>query len=449
MFKHILFTVAVLLTAASVGCAQSTEPSSGNPPYKPATLLIGPQALATDWHDDVPGIAFWIRLADLPKPYVDPPVSNGPKGASQPNGAWPQVPAGFAVDKVLGGLNEPRKIITAPNGDLFLAESGGNQIRVIRQTGSAAPTVKQVFVGGLDQPFGLAFYPPGPNPQYLYVANTNDLRRFPYHNGDLTATGPGETLIRNIANGGGGHWTRDIVFSSDGQKLFLAVGSGSNVCDNLAQVPIEQRRARIFQYNPDGTGEQVYAYGIRNPVGITIDPSTNELWMSVNERDNLGNNLVPDYISHVEPNGFYGWPWYWMGGTVDTRAVGDHPDLSTKVITPDVLLQAHSASLCITFYHKGQFPKDYDGDAFACEHGSWNRAVRTGYKVIRVLMKDGRATGVYEDFMTGFVVDNSSVWGRPVGVTEGADGSLYVTDDGSDSLWHIRYVGQGKQAHLY
>ena len=435
----ILTTIAAAAFLGAVPTAvfaQSAPPAAAPVHHSPGDVLVGPDALNTDWRDDIAGLSFYIRPADLPRPYLDPSVHNAPQGAPQPQGAWPQAPAGFVVEKVVSRLREPRKIITAPNGDLFIAESGANRIRVIRQSGTAAPTENEVFVDGL------AFYPPGPNPQYLYVANTNDLQRFPYHNGDLKATGPGQTLIQNIANGGGGHWTRDICFTRDGSRLFLAVGSGSNVCDNDAQVPIEARRARIYDYKPDGTDEHVYATGIRNPVGITIDPRTNELWMSVNERDELGDNLVPDYISHVQPGGFYGWPWYWMGGRLDTRAKGDHPDLSAKVITPDVLIQSHSASLSMIFYQKGQFPASYNGDAFACEHGSWNRSRRTGYKVIRVFMKKGQATGVYQDFLTGFVVDDNSVWGRPVGVTEGADGSLYVTDDGSDTLWHIRYVGK-------
>jgi len=294
----------------------------------------------------------------------------------------------------------------------------------------------------------MAFYPSGPNPSYLYVANTDSLVRFPYHNGDISASGPPETLVDDISGGGhlrgGGHWTRDIVFSKDDTKIFLSIGSKSNVLNSPDLIPIEQRRARIFQYNPDGSDEIVYAHGIRNAVGLAINPTTGELWMSVNERDGLGDNLVPDYISHVTPGGFYGWPWFWMGGTVDTRAIGDHTETASSVITPDVILQPHSASLCIIFYKKGSFPSTYDGDAFACEHGSWNRSRRTGYKVIRVLLKHGRATGVYQDFLTGFVVNDSQVWGRPVGVTEGQDGSLYVTDDGSNTLWHIRYVGSGK-----
>jgi glucose/arabinose dehydrogenase len=439
-----LFATVTFVTVSTWSVSAQTVQSR----YTPSTLLTGQQVFNAQWQDDIPGLSFYLTVADLPKPYATPSAGNDPHTAPQPPGAWPSAPAGFVVEKVADGFSQARKLITAPNGDLFIVESAANRIRIVRQSGSAAPTVNQVFVAGLNQPFGVAFYPSGPNPQYLYVANTDSLVRFPYHNGDLTATGPSETLVDDISGGGhlrgGGHWTRDIVFNRDGSKIFLSIGSKSNVEDTPDLITIEQRRARIFEYNPDGSDEQVYAYGIRNPVGLAINPTTGQLWMSVNERDGLGDNLVPDYISHVEPGGFYGWPWYWMGGSVDTRALGDHPDLSSKVITPDVLLQPHSASLAIVFYKKGQFPKEYIGDAFACEHGSWNRSHRTGYKVIRVFLKDGHATGVYQDFLTGFVVDDSQVWGRPVGVTEGLDGSLYITDDGSNTLWHVRYVGKNK-----
>jgi glucose/arabinose dehydrogenase len=435
----LLAAILLLSTSATIAGAQI-----GNSGSSPGQLLTGQNALNTDWHDDIPGLSFYIRLSDLPQPYSTPSSNAGPNVVNKPADAWPKAPAGFVVERVIDGLATPRKLITAPNGDIFLSETGGGQVRIVRQQGSAQPTLNQVFVGDLDAPFGLAFYPPGPNPQYLYVATTETLVRYPYHNGDTKETGPGVTLLRNLSNGGGGHSTRDIVFSADGSKLFLSVGSGSNVMDNPDLVPVEARRARIFEYNPDGTGEKVYASGIRNPVGLAINPLTGALWTSVNERDGLGDNLVPDYITQVQPGGFYGWPWYWMGGNADKRAVGSHPELQSMVITPDVILQPHLASLCMTFYKKGQFPAAYNGDAFACEHGSWNRSRRAGYKVIRVFLKNGKATGVYQDFLTGFVVNAEQVWGRPVGVTEGLDGSLYVTDDGSNTLWHVRYVGKSK-----
>lgn len=410
-------------------------------------LLTGAAAVQSDWRDDAPGLRRHITVADLPAPYATQSVDNGPPMIPRPEGAMPKAPAGFAVS-VFAHLERPRKIITAPNGDLFVAESEAhpNRVHILRDTnGDGKPDVDQVFASdGLRQPFGLAFYPVGPNPQWLYVANTDSVVRFPYHNGDTKATGPPQTIVNDISGGGrlrgGGHWTRDLVFSPDGKKMYVSVGSRSNVQDNDGLIEVEKRRARIYQYNPDGTGERVYATGIRNPVGLAIQPGTGQLWTSVNERDGLGDNLVPDYVTSVKDGGFYGWPYYYMGGHPDKRAHGV-PPLANTVLVPDVLLQSHSASLCMTFYTGHQFPKGYDGDAFAAEHGSWNRSRRTGYKVIRVLMKNGKPTGVYEDFLTGFITPEGRVWGRPVGVTVGHDGSLFVTDDGSGIVWRVQYTG--------
>ena len=335
-------------------------------------------------------------------------------------------------------------IVRAPNGDLFLAESRANRVRVLRDAdGDGKPEVNQVFATGLSRPFGIAFYPPGPEPKYLYVGNTGSVVRFPYRNGDVKATGDAETIVDDIPSGreqvgGGGHWTRDLEFSADGKTLFVAVGSRSNVSDDAS----EKRRADILAFDPDGKNERVYAWGIRNPVGLAKHPETGQLWTSVNERDLLGDHLVPDYITHVEEGGFYGWPWYYIGPNQDPRHEGKHPELKDKVIVPDVLVQSHSASLDLTFYDGEQFPREYRNEIFAAEHGSWNRARRTGYKVIRVPMKDGKATGEYEDFLVGFVTPEGDVWGRPVGVAVAKDGSLMVTDDGSGTVWRVAYVGK-------
>jgi glucose/arabinose dehydrogenase len=242
---------------------------------------------------------------------------------------------------------------------------------------------------------------------------------------------------------GGGHWTRDIQFTPDGKKMFVSVGSASNV-DDPDTTPAEKNRADILQFNPDGSEMRVYASGIRNAGGgLAVNPTTGELWCSVNERDGLGDNLVPDYITHVQDGGFYGWPWWYMGDNQDPRHKGKHPELKEKTIVPDVLLQAHNASLEFAFYEGKQFPAEYQGDIFASQHGSWNRSVRAGYEVIRVpLHHTGHASGEYEDFLTGFVVDNGHVWGRPVGVTVAADGSLLVSDDGSNSIWRVSYTGK-------
>jgi glucose/arabinose dehydrogenase len=279
----------------------------------------------------------------------------------------------------------------------------------------------------------------GKNPQWIYIGNTNSVVRFPYKNGDLKASGSSETLISGIPTGG--HSTRDLAFSPDGSKLFLSVGSHSNV-DNPDTHPGEHNRANILEYTPEGKFVKVYAAGIRNPVGIAINPTTGQLWCSTNERDMLGDNLVPDYITSVKEDAFYGWPWYYMGDHQDPRLEGTHPELKGKVTVPDVLLQPHNASLELTFYEGKQFPKQFKGDIFAAEHGSWNKAVRAGYEVIRVPLENGKASGVYEDFITGFVTADGKVWGRPVGVAVAPDGSLMVTDDGSKSIWRVVYTGK-------
>ena len=403
-------------------------------------LLKGVAAMG-DWTTDAPGVRRLITIGDLPHPYATSSSDNGPHLVPQPAGAWPKVPKGFTVDLLAEGLDNARKIITAPNGDLFLAESGPGRIKVFHQGKDGTIISTNIFAEHLRQPFGIAFYPPGPKPKFVYVANTDSVVRYPYRKGDLQARGAEEMIVTNIPGGGrlrgGGHWTRDVVFSLDGKKMFVSVGSHSNVSDDA----LEKNRADVLEYNPDGTGFRVYAWGIRNAVGLAIEPKTGELWGSVNERDELGDDLPPDYITRIQENGFYGWPWYYIGNHQDPRHAGKHPELAGKVIVPDVLLQAHSASLCMTFYTARQFPAQYRGGAFAAEHGSWNRARRTGYKIIYVPLKNGKAAGEYDDFMTGFVTDSRDVWGRPVGMTVDSQGSLLMVDDGANRLWRIRYTG--------
>jgi glucose/arabinose dehydrogenase len=345
------------------------------------------------------------------------------------------------VQQFATGLNNPRFLRTAPNGDIFLAESEAGDIKVFRGiTADGKPEQTAVFATGLKQPYGIAFYPPGDNPQWVYIGDTDAVVRFHYQNGDLKASGNPQHIV-DLPHGGG-HWTRSVEFTPDGKKMFVAVGSASNV-DDSDTTPAEKNRADILAFNPDGSDLQVYASGIRNAgAGLAIHPKSGELWCSVNERDGLGDNLVPDYITHVQEGGFYGWPWWYTGSHQDPRHQGKHPELKDKVLVPDVLLQPHNASLEITFYEGAQFPSEYRGDIFASEHGSWNRSVRAGYEVIRVpLHNTNRATGEYEDFLTGFVVDNGHVWGRPVGITVAHDGSLLVSDDGSNSIWRIQYSG--------
>jgi glucose/arabinose dehydrogenase len=416
--------------AAPAMVAAAPIPDNAPPPTPPFT----------DYRFEKPGNIRKIKVADLPAPFATPSAPNAPEVVQRPANAWPKAPAGFKVQLYATGLNNPRLIRTAPNGDFFVAESDPGDIKVFRGiTGAGKPTESQVFVSGLKQPYGIAFYPPGPDPQWIYVGNTDSVVRFRYKNGDLKATGPGEH-IADLPSGGG-HWTRDIQFSPDGQKMFVPVGSGSNV-DDPDDHPREKNRADILEFSPDGSSMRIYAYGIRNAGGgIAINPKTGELWCSVNERDGLGDDLVPDYITHVEEGGFYGWPWWYMGDHQDPRHAGKHPELKDKTIVPDVLLHPHNASLEMTFYEGKQFPAAYRGDIFAAEHGSWNKSVRVGYELIRVpLHQTGHASGEYEDFITGFVVDNGHVWGRPVGVTIAPDGSLLFTDDGSNSIWRVSYI---------
>jgi glucose/arabinose dehydrogenase/mono/diheme cytochrome c family protein len=398
-----------------------------------------PKAPFTDYRFEKPGTTRKITLADLPAPLETTSAGNAPQVVPRPDNAWPQVPAGFKVELYASGLNQPRLIRTAPNGDFFVAESQTGEILVFRGiSAEGKPQLTGTFATGLKRPFGINFYPPGPDPQWIYVGNTDSVVRFPYKNGDVKASGASEHIADLPASSG--HWTRDIQFTLDGKKMLVSVGSASNINDPDT-TPEEKNRADVLEFNPDGSGMRVFAYGIRNCVGMAVQPKTGELWCSVNERDGLGDNLVPDYITHVQEGGFYGWPWWYMGKHQDPRHEGKHPELKDKVITPDVILHPHNASLELTFYNGKQFPAEYLGDIFAAEHGSWNRSVRVGYELIRVpLDKSGHATGAYEDFMTGFVVDNGHVWGRPVGVTVAPDGSLLVTDDGSKSIWRISYT---------
>ena len=412
---------------------------------KSAQLLKG-EGSFNDWGNERPGNRYLIKTSDLPKPYASDAASNQSNVVPRPTDAWPKVPAGFKIDQAATGLDGPRNIVTAPNGDLFLAESGPGRIRVVRgfSTDGKVQT-NEVFASDLTMPYGIAFYPPGPDPQYVYIGDTNSVVRFPYKNGDLKASGPAQTVVAKIPAGGkigGGHWTRSLVFSNDGKKLYVAVGSHSNVGDDAS----ETDRADVLEFNPDGSGQRIYASGVRNPSGLAVHPQTGQLWVAVNERDNLGDDLVPDYVSHIVDGGFYGWPWYYMGPNQDPRFAGKRPELKEKVIVPDVLLQSHSAPLSLAFYEGKQFPAQYRGDVFVTSHGSWNRAHRTGYKVIRASTPNGKATGEYEDFVTGFVVDNANVWGRPVGVTVAMDGSLVFTDDASNSIWRVTYTGSKDSA---
>ncbi|AZO10467.1 MULTISPECIES: sorbosone dehydrogenase family protein [unclassified Mesorhizobium] len=435
-----------LLLAAGAFAQQADQP-----------LLTGKQAFG-DWKADRPGVRRLIKPDDLQQPYVTDSASNGGGLTDRPEGAKPIVPPGFSVELVASGIDSPRVVRVAPNGDLFVADSRANQVRVYRLAeGSAKPAAEAIFAKRLTRPYGIAFYPPGDKPQWVYVANSNSVVRFAYRDGDMQASGKPETIVSNIPSSH--HWTRDIAFSPDGKTLYLSVGSGSNVAEDMGARPKggveewarsqplgaswgpEEGRADVLAFDPDGRNRRMVATGLRNCSGMTVQPATGALWCVVNERDELGDNVPFEYATAVKDGAFYGWPWYYLGGNEDPRHEGARPDLAEKVTVPDVLMQAHSAPLTIAFYEGGNFPADYKGDAFVALHGSWNRNVRTGYKLVRLKFKDGKPTGEYQDFATGFVIADDAVWGRPVGVAVAKDGALILTEDGNGTIWRITYGG--------
>jgi glucose/arabinose dehydrogenase len=421
----------------------TSSPAAEAPSYAPpaAPGLRTGRAAFGDYRSDGPGVRRRITTADLPAPYATPSAQNGPNVVALPPGAHPYVPPGFRADVFAHDLLGPRLLRVSPSGDLFVAESQAGRVRVLRAAdGARAVERDSIFASGLDRPFGITFYPPGPDPKWVYVAETNAMVRFPYANGDMTARGKEQTIVPSLTGGQGGHWTRDVAFSLDGKRMFVSVGSGSNVAEGDSD---ERDRADVLVFDPEGRGRQVFASGIRNCVGLAVHAVTGDLWCSTNERDGLGDDLVPDYITRVRRGGFYGWPWFYLGDHEDPRHAGERPELARTVTVPDILLQAHSASLQMTFYDATAFPPKYRGGAFASLHGSWNRGKRTGPKVIAVPVQDGIPTGEYEDFMTGFVVDDDAVWARPVGIAVAHDGALFVGEDGNGTIWRIALRGEG------
>jgi len=360
------------------------------------------------------------------------------------------------VELFADGLRGPREMRVAPNGDIFIAETRAGRIRILRAAdGDKRPSTNEIYASGLNEPFGIAFFPSGSNPQWVYVANTDSVVRFRYQAGDTKAPGKPEIVVADLPHGSG-HSTRDIVFTGDNKRMLVSVGSASNDAEGMGRPTAappsnspghalgaswgsEADRADVLAFDIDGKNPRIFATGIRNCVGLAIHPASGDLYCSTNERDGLGDNLVPDYVTRVREGAFYGWPWFYIGGNEDPRHAGERPDLKGKVTVPDVLLQAHSASLGLTFYDSSAFPAEYRGDGFAAEHGSWNRSKRTGYKVVRIRLKDGIPTGEYQDFVTGFVIDDSAVWGRPVGVAVAHDGALLVSEDGNGTIWRITH----------
>ena len=371
----------------------------------------------------------------LPAPFTTESVENRPDEAGWPEGKMPTAPAGFTVAKYADKLKSPRWTYIAPNGDVFVAESNtkksADRITLLRDVNKdGKPEIKEIFMENLKQPLGMLVLK-----NYFYVANTDGVYRYPYKGGETKITSKGEKIVELPAGGYNNHWTRNLLANADGSKIYISVGSASNVADH--GIDEEKRRANILEVNPDGTGERIYASGLRNPVGMDWAPGSNTLWTAVNERDKLGDELVPDYITSVKEGGFYGWPYAYFGKNEDPRRKGERPDLVAKTLVPDIPVGSHTASLGLAFYDKTQFPAKYQNGAFIGQHGSWNRSKLSGYKVMFVPFKNGKPAGKPEDFLTGFVESEKKVYGRPVGVTVMEDGSMLVNDDSGGIVWRV------------
>ncbi|SCY83665.1 Glucose/arabinose dehydrogenase, beta-propeller fold [Flavobacterium anhuiense] len=386
-----------------------------------------------------PGNVVKTAIGDitLPPPYATESKTNNSKVIGWPAGKTPKAPEGFTVTKFADGFENPRWTYIAPNQDIFVVESGTrsskNQITVLRDKDKDGKfETREVFISGLNKPFGMLVLK-----DFFYIANTDGLYRYPYKNNPLKLETKGEKILELPAGGYNNHWTRNILASPDGSKIYVSVGSGSNNGENGMDKEI--RRAAILEINPDGTGEKIFASGLRNPVGMDWNPVNKELWTAVNERDELGDDLVPDYITSVKRDGFYGWPYSYFGSIPDPRMKGQRKDLVEKAIVPDVPVGSHTASLGLAFYTKEKFPAKYKNGAFVGQHGSWNRSKISGYKVLFVPFKDGKPSGKPEDFLTGFISDENKaeVYGRPVAVTVMNDGSLLVNDDSGNTIWKV------------
>ncbi|MBV0890969.1 PQQ-dependent sugar dehydrogenase [Paracoccus sp. Z118] len=427
-------------------------------PVHAQEVLTGEAAFGSA-ENDSPGIRRHITAADLPPPShhendpETPDFENAPTLVDPPEGAMPQVPEGFAVEVFATGLTQPRVIRVAPNGDIFVSESEAGRVSVFAAD-AAAPAEPEVFAEGLDRPFGIAFFPPE-NPEFIYVGAADQVVRYPYAEGDRQASGEAEVIIPDIPTTR--HWTRDLAVAPDGERLFVSIGSASNVAGAMPDEPPEDiaaweeahgrggawgdetDRAVVRVFDPEGDTVETYATGLRNCSGMLVHPDTDALWCTGNERDHIGPNLAPDYLTTIEEGGFYGWPWYYAGDNEDPAHAGERPDLSEDSILPEVLLQAHSSTMQLDLYDADAFPEEYHGSIFATMRGSWNREVRTGYKVVRALMEDGEPTGVYEDFMTGFVLNENEVWGRPTGIHVIPDGSMLVSDDANGIIYRVTH----------
>jgi glucose/arabinose dehydrogenase len=427
------------------------------PLLTPLLALAPIPALAEDWRDDAPGRLHHFEADRLPSPgQAGARASRPPAIVPCPVGFHPALPPGFTAERVLAGLDQPRRFVRAPDGTLFLAESGAGRLLAFRPDDPSP----RVFAQGLDAPYGIAFLPPAA-PRFLYVGEEGAVRRFPYRPGQPTALGPPEMVL---ALPRGGHWTRDLAASPEGRTLYVAVGSASNLGLGLPAAPeggiaaFERRFGRGALWGEE-TGRAMvlalslgddlrlqnvhpFATGLRNCSALAIAPGSGIPWCAVNERDMLGDDLPPDYVTALRPGGFYGWPWFYTGLHPDPHYPKARPDLASAVITPDILLAPHSAPLGLLFSQNAALPPPWRGALFVALHGSWNRSRRTGYKVIAIPRRaDGSFANAYFDFLTGFVRDEAHVCGRPVGLAEDARGDLWLSEDGNSTLWRIRWEG--------
>ena len=370
-----------------------------------------------------------IRPDALPKPYATPDAKNGGKIVPRPEGAELHLPQGFHAEPYAENFENPRWISVAPNGDVFVAEAGAGRITLLRPGSGAKPEKREIFAEELNRPFGIVFHK-----EWIYIATPNAVLRYPYKAGQLRAEGEAETIVAKLP-ADGGHWTRALAFNPKNDKFYVSIGSSKDWGEET-----ESRRATVCEFNPDGSGFRIFASGLRNVIGLTCHPQTGAVWATVQERDALGDDLVPDYVTSVKDGGFYGWPYYYIGANPDPR-MSPKPELVKNAVTPDVLLTAHTAAMCMTFYTGAQFPKAYRGDAFVALHGSGNRSKRVGYSIVRVPFKNGKPAGGYEDFVTGWMMgeDDPRVWGRPMGLAQAKDGSLLMVDDGANKVWRISY----------
>jgi glucose/arabinose dehydrogenase len=445
--RHLPLTVLAVALLSTSALAQDSR------------VLTGKDAFG-GWKDDAPGVTRHLSADDLEAPFVSPSASNGAQPVPMKEGQLPKVPDAYKIELVAKGIDNPRAIRFAPNGDLFVANSEDGQVLVYRFDGDKPTPAKQsVYVEKLNQPYGIAFYP-ADKPQWVYIAESDGLKRYPYKDGDLEAPKGQDSGVQTILDAipSEHHWTRDVAFSPDGKTMYFSVGSGSNVGDGtMARTPKggldkwiadhalgvawegEERRAAVLAFDPEGKNERYFATGLRNCSGMTLQPATGKLWCVVNERDELGDNIPFEYATAVKDGGFYGWPWYYNGDHADPRwTETPRDDLKGKVTVGDVLFQAHSAPLNIAFETGDALGPDAKGDAFVAMHGSWNRNTRTGYKIVQLDMdKDGKPNGTYTDFVTGFVLSDDDVWGRPVGVAFDKNGNLFFSEDGSGTIWKV------------